>query len=103
MKGLIPEFIEMVKKECLKAFDSLYPDGTLRHVGWLGAVPPAIKDLPDFAFGGEAGMTIEFEKINQEKGGNMLEKMKQKLSDMMNQIKEMMNMMPGQEEGESDD
>ena len=42
MKGLIPEFIEIVKKECLKR-SIFVSDGTLRHVGWLGAVPPAIK------------------------------------------------------------
>ena len=29
---------------------AVYPDGSLRHIGYLGAMPPAIKGLPDFAF-----------------------------------------------------
>ena len=65
MKGLIPEFVEMLKTGMFKKRSiSLYPDGTLRHVGFLGAMPPAVKGLPDFAFGDSAGMTIEFEENN---------------------------------------
>ena len=30
---------------------SLYPDLTLRHVGFLGAFPPSVKGLKDFKFG----------------------------------------------------
>jgi len=50
---------------------SLYPDLTLRHVGFLGAFPPAVKGLKDFAFGEErqseeAAMeyfTFDFEEV----------------------------------------
>jgi len=89
MKGLIPEFVEMVKKGMFKKRSiSIYPDGTLRHIGFLGAMPPAVKGLPDFAFGEEAGMTIEFEENhspqnNRKEEGNMSfwERLKKRLAD----------------------
>jgi hypothetical protein len=41
---------------------AFYPDGRLRHVGLLGAAPPAVKGLADVAFaGGPAAATFEFE------------------------------------------
>jgi hypothetical protein len=41
---------------------SLYPDGTLRHVGLLGATPPAIKGLGDINLGsGEDTTEIHFD------------------------------------------
>ena len=50
-QGLVPEFVEMVRKGLFKKRSiSLYPDMTLRHVGFLGAMPPAVKGLPDVAF-----------------------------------------------------
>jgi hypothetical protein len=39
---------------------AFYPDGSLRHVAFLGAAPPAVKGLPDMAFAEEAGATFEF-------------------------------------------
>ena len=60
-KGLVPEFVEMVRKGLFKKRSiSLYPDMTLRHVGFLGAMPPAVKGLPDVAFADKAGIIIEF-------------------------------------------
>ena len=45
------EFEDMVSKGLFrKRSVSFYPDGTLRHVGWLGAQPPAVKGLKDVAF-----------------------------------------------------
>jgi hypothetical protein len=55
-KQVAPGFIDAVKAGLFKKRSiSVYPDGTLRHVAWLGAKPPAIKGLADFAFsdGGE--------------------------------------------------
>ncbi len=50
-KQLANEFVEMVNKGLFKKRSiSLYPDGTLRHVGFLGAQPPAVKGLPDVLF-----------------------------------------------------
>lgn len=76
-KNIIPEFAEMVKKGMFKKRSiALYPDMTLKHVGYLGAMPPAVKGLPDVAFSGdeEKCMIIEFEEYNPpcpplEKGG----------------------------------
>ena len=60
-KGLVPEFVEMVRKGLFKKRSiSLYPDRTLRHVGFLGAMPPAVKGLPDVAFADKEGKFIEF-------------------------------------------
>lgn len=50
-KDVVPEFAEMVNKGLFKKRSiSIYPDGSLRHVAWLGAKPPAIKGLKDFTF-----------------------------------------------------
>jgi hypothetical protein len=48
---LVPEFMELLKKGLFKKRSiSLYPDLNLRHVGFLGAMPPAVKGLPDLSF-----------------------------------------------------
>jgi hypothetical protein len=50
-KDLVPEFVEMVRRTLFKKRSiSVYPDGSLRHVGFLGAMPPAVKGLPDVSF-----------------------------------------------------
>lgn len=47
MKNLIPEFVDMVKKGLFKKRSiSLYPDLSLRHIGFLGAVAPSVKVWP---------------------------------------------------------
>lgn len=61
-KQLEPAFKEMVQAGRFKKRSvSFYPDGTLRHVGFLGAVPPAIKGLKDVAFQEEEGCS-EYEE-----------------------------------------
>ncbi len=51
LKDLTSEFVEWLQKRLYKKRSiSLYPDGSLRHVGFLGAAPPAVKGLPDPAF-----------------------------------------------------
>lgn len=50
-KDTVPEFNEMRSQKMFKKRSiSLYPDGTLKHIGWLGAQPPAIKGLQDVGF-----------------------------------------------------
>ena len=50
-KQVEPQFAEMVRSGRFKKRSiSLYPDGSLRHVGFLGAQPPAIKGLKDVSF-----------------------------------------------------
>lgn len=61
-KQIVPEFAEGVESGLWKKRSiALYPDMSLRHVGFLGAQPPAIKGLKDIEFAsGEELMTIEF-------------------------------------------
>lgn len=61
-KQIVPEFAEGVESGLWKKRSiALYPDLSLRHVGFLGAMPPAIKGLADIEFAsGDELMTIEF-------------------------------------------
>jgi hypothetical protein len=75
-----PEFAEAVQAGRYKKRSiSIYPDGTIRHVGWLGAQPPAIKGLPDFAFA-DGGDPLTYEEFTQE-GKMTLEEMQAKLDE----------------------
>jgi hypothetical protein len=48
---VVPEFAEMVKRGLFKKRSiRVNPDGSLGHIGFLGAVPPAIKGLKDMEF-----------------------------------------------------
>lgn len=52
-RQIVPEFAEMLKKGLFKKRSiSIYPDGRLRHVGFLGAAAPAVQGLKDFTFTG---------------------------------------------------
>lgn len=61
---------------------ALYPDGSLRHVGLLGAMPPAVKGLGSVSFGAdEDWRSFEFgdpgpEAPNQERNMDELERLK---------------------------
>jgi len=65
-KQVVPEFADMVEKGLFKKRSAaFYPDGRLRHVGFLGAAPPAVKGLTDIGFSDTdaAGLvTFEFEE-----------------------------------------
>lgn len=65
-KDVIPEFSDMVKKGLFKKRSiSLYPDLTLRHIGFLGATPPAVKGLADLKFSrNEEAISFEFGEIS---------------------------------------
>lgn len=69
-KQLVPEFVEAVEKGLYKKRSvSLYPDGTLRHVGFLGAVPPAVKGLAELKFKEGEALEVEFsEELKVESG-----------------------------------
>jgi len=65
-KQVEPQFAEMVEKGRFKKRSiSVYPDGTLRHVGFLGAQPPAVKGLKDISFGDEEAVTYEFQDMEE--------------------------------------
>ena len=56
-KDVVPEFADLVKQGVYKKRSAaFYEDGRLRHVGFLGAAPPAIKGLADIGF--DDGETI---------------------------------------------
>lgn len=56
---------------------SVNPDGTLRHIGFLGATPPAIKGLKDVEFsGGQGAETYEYAEHG---GGMTVEELQRKL------------------------
>lgn len=61
-KQVVPEFSEWVNKGYYKNRSiSLYPDMRLRHVGFLGAQPPAVKGLEEFQFSEEEdALTYDF-------------------------------------------
>jgi hypothetical protein len=66
-KDPYPDFVEMRKKGLFKKRSiSLYADGTLRHVGWLGAMPPAVKGLADVQFAADDGKLMTFEFCDED-------------------------------------
>lgn len=62
---------------------AIYPDGSLRHVGLLGAMPPAVKGLGSVSFGADQDWrSFEFadpglEAPNQERNMDELERLRQ--------------------------
>ncbi|PKL79109.1 MAG: hypothetical protein CVV25_09145 [Ignavibacteriae bacterium HGW-Ignavibacteriae-4] len=60
VKDIVPEFAEEVKAGRFKKVSiALYPGNLLRHIGFLGAMAPAIKGLEPVAFA-DKGEYIEF-------------------------------------------
>lgn len=58
---LEPTFAALVKDGRFKKRSAaFYPDGTLRHVAFLGAMPPAVKGLSDVAFSVGEAASFEF-------------------------------------------
>lgn len=91
---LAQEFVEMVNKGLFKKRSiSLYPDGTLRHVGFLGAQPPAVKGLPDVEFKEDEQLSsIETEAttdLEEGQPGDEVKKMEQQLKQYEEQLKQM--------------
>src|SRR3990167_3692661 len=73
VKDLVPEFVDTVRKGLYKKRSiSLYPDMSLRHIGFLGAVPPAVKGLGDVAFGDSDELRVmNYEFENRKEGKSM--------------------------------
>lgn len=65
-RQVVPEFEDLVKQgQYKKRSASFYPDGRLRHVGFLGAAPPAVKGLADLKFKDpEDAVTFDFYDAN---------------------------------------
>lgn len=91
----VNEFVEAVKKGLFKNVSiSLYPDYRVRHLGFLGAVPPAVKGLKilsfneqeeyqEYSFEFSEAEAEEQEKEESEGGEDMqeLETLKQQLEE----------------------
>lgn len=61
-KDVVPEFASAVQQGLFKKRSaSFYPDGRLRHVGFLGGMPPAVKGLADLKFNAD-DKAFEFEE-----------------------------------------
>lgn len=87
-KQVVPEFIEAVKKGLFKKRSiSLYGDLTLRHIGFLGAVPPAVKGLADIKFN-EDNEVIEIEFEEKKGEDNMTIELKKQIEDLQKQLKD---------------
>lgn len=100
LKDLIPNFVEMLKQGLFKKRSiSLYPDMTLRHIGFLGAMPPAVKGLPDVAFNNEQiAINYELEDLkikDDEQRTSFIERIAQKVKDILNKE----NSLPSTHEG----
>jgi len=61
-KDVVPEFGEAIRRGLFKKRSiALYPDLRLRHIGFLGAAPPAVKGLSNIKFSDDDNLiTLEF-------------------------------------------
>ena len=87
LKQVVPEFADMVKQGLFKKRSiSLYPDSTLRHVGFLGAVPPAVKGLSDIAFKEDDGaIAYEFDEWKDRTIGDIFRRLREWLIEKFDQ------------------
>lgn len=67
LRQVVPEFADLVRRGLFKKRSAaFYPDGGLRHVGFLGAAPPAVKGLADIGFMADDGSAVfEFTELSQ--------------------------------------
>jgi hypothetical protein len=78
-ENVIDEFAEMVNKKMFPNRSiAINPDGSLRHVGFLGAVPPAVKGLGEVSFNGDVD-SIEIKAFNEP---DIMEKLVENLNEL---------------------
>lgn len=83
-KQVEPAFADMVKRGLFKKRSAaFYPDGSLRHIGFLGAMPPAVKGLPDVAFAEADAVTFEFNEDKKEEKNMNFKEFIQTLKDLV--------------------
>jgi hypothetical protein len=83
-KQVAPEFAEMVKEGRFKKRSiSVYPDGSIRHVGFLGAQPPAIKGLRDIDFSEDNEKNADIYEFEEQQEADMptVEELQKQLED----------------------
>lgn len=84
-----PEFEKLVKSGAYRTRSAaFYADGKLRHVGFLGACPPAVKGLEDFAFADNEDYAV-FELERQQNFKNKT------TADILRKIKMLLAGVPG--------
>lgn len=67
-RDVVPEFADLAKRGLYKKRSAaFYPDGRLRHVGFLGAAPPAVKGLADIGFADANQISFEFSTKGDDK------------------------------------
>lgn len=72
LKQVAPEFADLVKRGLYKKRSAaFYADGSLRHLAFLGAVPPAVKGLADVAFDEGDSLVFEFTDHTSHKFGTI--------------------------------
>ncbi len=65
-RELIEEFKDWVNRGLYKKISiALYPDLSLRHIGFLGATPPAVKGLANVRFQERGKVTICFSELKE--------------------------------------
>uniref|UniRef100_A0A6M3KRT0 Peptidase n=1 Tax=viral metagenome TaxID=1070528 RepID=A0A6M3KRT0_9ZZZZ len=70
-RDVAPGFAAAVEQGLFKKRSAaFYPDGRLRHVGFLGAAPPAVKGLANLNFKDDGAVPVVFEFTHQHTGGN---------------------------------
>lgn len=85
VKQALPEFIDWLKKGLYKNRSaSFYPDGKLRHVGFLGAMPPAVKGLPNIFEDDSNFLEFEEEENTKFDEDKLISKIIDKISNLFN-------------------
>lgn len=77
LKQLDPGFVQAVKDGRFKKRSAaFYPDGSLRHIGFLGAMPPAVKGLADVAFAEPSAYEVEFSEPEMRMLGGLFQRLR---------------------------
>jgi hypothetical protein len=86
VKDIVPEFAEAVQSGLYKKRSiSLYPNMVLRHVGFLGAMPPAVKGLENIAFREELleAQSYEFAEYRSEEKFSLLSRVMRRIREYL--------------------
>jgi hypothetical protein len=68
LKGVMPEFMDEVRKGMYKKISiAIYPDGMLKHIGFLGAAAPAVQGMKPVGFRNEGNGSIYTFSISEVK------------------------------------
>lgn len=95
LTSLTEEFMEWVKAGRYKKRSiALYADGLLRHVGFLGAMPPAVKGLKDVAFSDGDAEEYEFGDYRMSTVGRVFSRIREWLISKGDSIEEVDKVIP---------